>query len=100
MFLAISCGMWNFLHQESNPCPLQWTLGVLITGPSGKPLFLLPHVNQFRALCHKHSIHLFLPWLEIPKDRGAWWAIVYGVAESQTRLSDFHFCLFEAPSLS
>ena len=34
------------------------------------------------------------------KDRGAWWATVYGVAESQTRLSDFHFCLFEAPSLS
>ena len=24
-------------------------------------------------------------------DRGAWWATVHGVAESQTRLSDFHF---------
>ena len=24
-------------------------------------------------------------------DRGAWWAAVHGVAESQTRLSDFTF---------
>ena len=26
--------------------------------------------------------------LENPIDRGAWWATVHGVAESQTRLSD------------
>ena len=25
-------------------------------------------------------------WLENPRDRGAWWAAVYGVAQSQTRL--------------
>ena len=24
-------------------------------------------------------------------DRGAWWAVVHGVAKSQTRLSDFTF---------
>ena len=24
--------------------------------------------------------------LENPRDRGAWWAVVYGVAQSQTRL--------------
>ena len=29
--------------------------------------------------------------LEDPMDRGAWWAAVYGVAKSQTRLSDFTF---------
>ena len=29
--------------------------------------------------------------LEIPMDRGAWWASVHGVAKSQTRLSDFTF---------
>ena len=28
-----------------------------------------------------------LAW-RIPMDRGAWWATVYGVAKSQTRLSD------------
>ena len=26
-------------------------------------------------------------------DKGAWWAIVHGVAKSQTRLSDFTFTL-------
>ena len=26
--------------------------------------------------------------LEIVEDRGAWWAAVYGVAKSQTQLSD------------
>ena len=25
-------------------------------------------------------------WLENPRDRGAWWAAVYGVAQSQTQL--------------
>ena len=27
--------------------------------------------------------------LENPRDRGAWWAVVYGVAQSQTRLKRF-----------
>ena len=31
--------------------------------------------------------------LENPMDRGAWWAIVHGVAKSWTRLSDFTFTL-------
>ena len=29
--------------------------------------------------------------LENPKDGGAWWALVHGVAMSRTRLSDFTF---------
>ena len=29
--------------------------------------------------------------LENSMDRGAWWATVHGVAESQTRLGEFHF---------
>ena len=29
--------------------------------------------------------------LENPRDGGAWWAAVYGVAQSQTRLSNFTF---------
>ena len=28
--------------------------------------------------------------LENPMDRGAWWAIVHGVAKSQTQLSNHH----------
>ena len=31
--------------------------------------------------------------LENPKDGGAWWATVHGVAKSWTRLSDFTFTL-------
>ena len=31
--------------------------------------------------------------LENPRDRGAWWAALYGAAQSRTRLSDFHFSL-------
>ena len=30
---------------------------------------------------------------ENPMDRGAWQAAVHGVAKSQTRLSDWHYCL-------
>ena len=29
--------------------------------------------------------------LENPRDRGAWWAALYEVTQSQTRLSDFPF---------
>ena len=29
--------------------------------------------------------------MENPRDGGAWWAAVHGVAEGQTRLSDFNF---------
>ena len=31
------------------------------------------------------------PCLENPRDGRAWWAAVYGVAKSQTRLSEFPF---------
>ena len=29
-----------------------------------------------------------IPALRIPMDKGAWWATVHGVADSQTQLSD------------
>ena len=34
------------------------------------------------------AIHSSILAYENPTDRGAWWAIVYGVAKSQTQLSD------------
>ena len=37
------------------------------------------HGNPFQYSC-----------LENPTDRGAWWATVYVVTKSQTRLGDFH----------
>ena len=33
--------------------------------------------------------------LENPMDGGAWWAAVYGVAQSRTQLSDFTFTYFQ-----
>ena len=38
--------------------------------------------------------------LENPMDRGAWWAIVHGVAKSWTRLSNFTFFLWFGNNLS
>ena len=37
-----------------------------------------------------HGNSLQYSCLENPFDRGAWWATVHGVAESQTSLSDQH----------
>ena len=34
---------------------------------------------------------LWYSCLENPMDRGAWWAVVHGVAKSQTRLNNFPF---------
>ena len=38
-----------------------------------------------------HGSPLQYSCLENPMDRGAWWAIVHGVAKSRTRLSDVTF---------
>ena len=32
--------------------------------------------------------------LENPRDRGAWWAAVYGVVQIRTRLNDFTFTFY------
>ena len=37
------------------------------------------------------ATHSSIPAWRTPMDRGAWEAIVHGVAKTQTRLSDFHF---------
>ena len=38
-----------------------------------------------------HGTPLQYSCLENPRDGGAWWAAVHGVAKSRTRLSDFTF---------
>ena len=38
--------------------------------------------------------------LENPMDRGAWWAIVHGVAKSRTWLSDFCVCVCVLPVIT
>ena len=40
-------------------------------------------VKTWNFHCRRHG---FDPWSENPRDSGAWWAAVYGVAQSRTRL--------------
>ena len=73
----------------SEPCALMSELKILIlTGgqpPGGVRLLMFDLVvsregngNPLQCSC-----------LENPKDGGAWWAAVYGVAQSRTRLKRF-----------
>ena len=43
-----------------------------------------------RSLGEGNGYLLQYSGLKNPMDRGAWWALLLGVAKSQTRLSDFH----------
>ena len=46
---------------------------------------------HFHALEKEMATPLQCSCLENPRDGGAWWAAVHGVAKSQTQLSDFAF---------
>ena len=50
-------------------------------------LSLIPGLGRSPGEGNGNSLQY--PCLENPMDRGAWWAIVHGVAKSWTRLSDF-----------
>ena len=72
--------------------------------PSGSESHFQVRVSVFTihkgCLCCQrrqwHPTPVLLP--ENPRDGGAWWAAVHGVAKSQTRLSDFTFT-FHFPAL-
>ena len=42
-----------------------------------------------RSFEERNGSSLQYSCLENPRDRGAWWAVVHGVAKNQTQLSDF-----------
>ena len=48
-------------------------------------------VSHICCCCLVHGTPLQCSGLENPRDGGAWWAAVHGVAKSRTRLSDFPF---------
>ena len=54
--------------------------------PAGQDSELLTNVQVFRE---GNGTPLQYSCLENPMGGGAWWAEVYGVAKSRTRLSDF-----------
>ena len=119
---------WNIL--KKNACPLvtfpsSSQIGWINHGVSGHhwALCVIGTSSTWKGFCierkttsvfYKHRLKngegngtpLQYSCLENPMDRGAWWAIVHGVAKSQTRLSDFTslrmeglFSLFRDPSL-
>ena len=48
----------------------------------------LKHLSMTACIGEGNGNPLQYSCLENPGDRGAWWAAVYGVAQSRTRLSD------------
>ena len=48
-----------------------------------------------RSLGEENGNPLQYSCLENSMERGAWWATVYGVAKSQTRLSDLYYKVIE-----
>ena len=64
-------------------------------GPEGKEsscnagdLGLIPGLGRFPG--EENVNPLQYSYLGNPMDRGAWWAVVQGVAKSQTQLSEIH----------
>ena len=49
----------------------------------------LPFHFSFSCIGEGNDIPLQCSYLENPRDRGAWWAAVYGIAQSSTRLKGF-----------
>ena len=65
----------------------------------GKVMSLLFNMLSRLVIGEGNGDPLQYSCLENPMDRGAWWAVVHGVAKSPTRLSDltftFHFHALE-----
>ena len=56
-----------------------------------RPFNLCKHLLEWQASGEGNGTPLQYSCLENPMDGGAWWAAIYGVAQSGTRLSDFTF---------
>ena len=84
--------MPHYLFQMSFPGGLIGKASACNAGDLGSILGL------GRSLGEGNGNPLQYSYLENPRDGGAWWATVHGVAKSQTRLSDFtsllHFTSF------
>ena len=50
-------------------------------------IWLYVHISMYNPLCRERNGNpLQYSFLENPRDSGAWWAVVHGVAQSQTPL--------------
>ena len=94
------------VKEPLNPSPRTTQLEILVWklgGSDGKAsaynagdLGSIPGLGRFPG--ERNGNPLQYPWLENPIDGGVWQAIVHGVTNSWTRLSDFTFSLLNIPT--
>ena len=89
LFFFFNCKMFQFLKSSYKFMPLQKEGADHV-----KHSRTTPWLSVF-GLCLNSPdyglLSLQYSCLENPMDRGAWWAVVHGVAKSRTRLRDFPF---------
>ena len=90
----------SYLHPESYTkiCTQMFLSALFIVAKTWKQLGSFSVGERINKLWYTQAIYgegndnpLQYSCLENPMDGGAWWAIVHGVAKSQTRLNDFTF---------
>ena len=107
----------SLLHWKADSLPLSHQRSPVVTKPGPKLhvdrssflwnlilcislfIWLLIFILQYPLQGEGNGTPLQYSWLKNPRDGGAWWAAVHGVAKSWTRLSDltfiFHFHALE-----
>ena len=87
-YVAVPSSKGSFQSRDQTPIPCGSCIaGVFfIPEPPGEPIFLYTILHM-----EGNGTPLQYSRLENSMDGGAWWAVVHGVAKSQTRLSDFTF---------
>ena len=83
MFALLKCGLWRFFFSGGSPGGSEVKASACNAGDVGS----IP--GSGRSPEEGNGNPLQYSCLENPKDRGAWWAAVHGVAKSWTWLSDF-----------
>ena len=66
--------------------PQDWKRSVFISIPKKGNAKKCSNYCTITLISHRNGNPLQCPCLENPRDGGAWWAVIYGVAQSWTRL--------------
>ena len=80
--------LWGFsLHMWLSICKMLYAI------------FIYFYINLLCLFGEGNGNPLQCSWLEKPRDGGAWWAAVYGVTESRTRLKQLSSIMFVGYSI-
>ena len=93
---GLSCTICQFL---ANWFCLRWWTSLVVQTVKNLPA---TQETWVQSLGQEHPLEMvihssILAW-RIPMDRGAWQAIVYGIAKSQTQMSNFHLLTLDDAS--